>query len=220
MKGYLSFAAVFLGLLAAFNFGASAQVAADKIIPSVGLRADSQILRRAYEQLHPGLYRYNTKPEMDAAFDALDREFDHDLTLQQAYLAISVFVNKIKCGHTYANFFNQPKSTVEALFKGRTRLPFHFRWIGKRMIVTKNFSADVSLIRGTEVVSVNGAPAGKILETLMSIARADGGNDAKRVAYLEVAGVDRWEAFGHLLPDVLSAKGIEIRPRGKNARKL
>ena len=37
----------------------------------LNLRVDS-MLRRAYTMLHPGLYRYNTQVEIDAAFNALE----------------------------------------------------------------------------------------------------------------------------------------------------
>lgn len=198
--GSRSLACLILFTACCFGVLAQATAAADQLIQSNGLKADLKILRSAYERLHPGLYRYNTKAQMDAAFDSLDREFGRDLTLQQAYLAFSVFVNKIKCGHTYANFFNQPKTTAETLFKGKTRLPFHFRWIGKQMVVVRSFSADPTLVRGTEIQKINGVPTAKILDTLMAIARADGSNDAKRIAYLEVAGIDRWEAFDIYFP--------------------
>ena len=39
-----------------------------------------------------------------------------------------------------------------------------------------------------------------ILKRLMTVAQADGGNDAKRVAYLEVQGTDRYEAFDVYFP--------------------
>ena len=92
-------------------------------ISSADLLADAAILRSAFEQLHPGLYRYNTRAQMDDRFFALNTLFAHDLTLEQTYLALSTFTAGIRCGHTYANFFNQPKSVVAALFQGQSRLP-------------------------------------------------------------------------------------------------
>lgn len=198
-------------------------VTADKMISSADLRSDLAILRRAYEQLHPGLYRYNSKAQMDANFAELDRQFSRDLALRDAYLAISIFLAKVKCGHTYANFYNQPKSTAEALFKGKNRVPFYFRWLDGRMIVTRSFGADASIKPGAEIVSINGVPAKNILQKLMTIARADGSNDAKRVAYLEVNGNDRWEAFDIYFPMFFPSKSdqmeIVIRPFG-SAKKL
>ena len=48
---------------------------------------------------------------------------------------------------------------------------------------------------GIEIVSVNGRPAAEILDALIVYARADGHNDAKRKALLEVQGFDRIEYF-------------------------
>lgn len=64
---------------------------ASTLIPARDLQADFVILKRAYEELHPGLYRYNSKGQMEADLKALAAELNHDLTLQQAYLAFSIF---------------------------------------------------------------------------------------------------------------------------------
>ena len=45
------------------------------LIPAADLQADAAILRQAYETLHPGLYRYRSKAEVDAAFARLGRIF-------------------------------------------------------------------------------------------------------------------------------------------------
>jgi hypothetical protein len=105
-------------------------------LKAADLLKDVAILREAYEQLHPGLYRYNSKVEMDKQFAALQNSLSHDQSPQEAYLAFSIFAAQVKCGHTYANFFNQPKPVVAALFKGQTRVPFYFRWMDKTMVVT------------------------------------------------------------------------------------
>ena len=170
-----------------------ATVASTKI-RSADLQADVAILRRAYETLHPGLYRYNTPVQIDAAFRALEVEFQQDRRLAEAYLAFSVLAAKVKCGHTYANFFNQSSAVQAALFQG-PRIPFYFRWLGDRMIVTRSFANDPRIRAGTEVLTLNGVPVAEILARLMTVARADGNNDAKRVAYLQVDGTSRYEAF-------------------------
>jgi len=90
-------------------------------IKSADLQVDAKVLRRAFEQLHPGLYRYNTKTEMDAKFEALQRDLSHDQSQQDAYVAFSVFAAQVKCGHTYPNFFNQEKTIAAALFQGHNR---------------------------------------------------------------------------------------------------
>jgi C-terminal processing protease CtpA/Prc len=172
---------------------------AETRLPAKDLQADVAILRRAYETLHPGLYRYNTPEQMDKAFRDLEAEFQQDRTLTEAYLAFSVFAAKVKCGHTYPNFYNQTDAIQNALFKAG-RVPFYFRWLGDRMIVTKSFATDPRLRAGAEVLEINGTSAATILKRLMTVARADGSNDAKRVSYLEVQGMDRYEAFDIYFP--------------------
>jgi hypothetical protein len=162
---------------------------------SADLGQDIDILEAAYSQLHPGLYRYATPTLMRARFAGLRRIFAEGRPLAQNYLALSRMLATIRCGHTYANFYNQSHAVSAALFDGGGRLPFHFRWIGERMIVTRNQSADPRLVAGSEIVSIDGAASHAILHTLLAYARADGGNDAKRRALLEVSGFDRYESF-------------------------
>ena len=187
------------GQTPATSIAATSVVRADSRLPAKDLRADAALLRRAYEALHPGLYRYNTPAQMDEAFRALEREFESDRTLAEAYLAFSVFAAKVKCGHTYPNFFNQSKDVDRALFRAG-RVPFHFRWLGSRMIVTRSFTDDPWIAAGTEVLTINGVAVADILARLMTVARADGHNDGKRVAYLEVQGTSRLEAFDVYFP--------------------
>jgi hypothetical protein len=169
-------------------------------LKAADLRSDATVLREAYEELHPGLYRYNTKAQMDAAFADLDRELDHDQTLQDAFLAFSEFAAKVRCGHTQANPFNQSKQAIQVLFKSTTRVPFYFVWVDRHMVTTQDFSESRAFARGTEIVSINGVPTQTILARLMTIARADGANDSKRVAQLAVTGDSEYETFDLFYP--------------------
>lgn len=178
----------------------SASAARSKIISSADLETDLAIVRKAYEELHPGLYRYNSKAEMDSKFAALQKEFRRDRTLAEAYVLFSRFAAQIRCGHTYPNFFNQKKSVAEALFQGQDRVPFYFRWLDDRMVVTEDLTPEHLFPRGTEVFSINGNATKHILKRLMTIARADGANDAKRKSYLGVTGDSEYEAFDIYFP--------------------
>ncbi len=184
----------------------------------IDLRGDIAILRDAYETLHPGLYRYNTPPQMSARFDALSREFARDQSRSEAYLALSRFLATIKCGHSYANFYNQSDTVSAELFEGNTRLPFQFLWLGGRIVVTSNQSDDPRLAPGAEVLSIDGRSSARILRQLMAYARADGANDFKRRALLSVAGFDRYESFDifHALvfPNASGIFALRVRPSG------
>lgn len=151
---------------------------------------DVAILRDAFTAMHPGLYRYATPAQVEARLIALDRVFQRTDDLGQRFLALNRFTATVKCGHTYGNFYNQKKAVAERLFAGRNRLPFRFRWIGARMVMTAG-----DLPRGAEILRIDGRPVRDILAALIPLVRADGGNDAKRRALLEVQGIDEYETF-------------------------
>lgn len=158
-----------------------------------GWAEDARILRQAYEAMHPGLYRYNTPAQMSVRFDRLERELGAATTQVQAFLALTRLTAAVRCGHSFPNPLNQPDATAAALFGGRNRLPFTFRWIDGEMVVTG--SADPRLTRGERVLDIDGISTARMLRTLIPLARADGGNDAKRIANMEVNGLDRFAAF-------------------------
>lgn len=161
---------------------------------------DLRVLRQAYEALHPGLYRYATPEQVDSAFQTREAEWREGASLDEAFVGLSRLLATLQCGHSYCNFFNQSEEIKAALFKGENRLPFEFRWLGERMIVKRALLADVALKPGDEILEINGEPAARILERLLPIARADGGNDFKRRAYLEVRGDSEYEAFDIFAP--------------------
>ncbi len=157
------------------------------------LRDDIEIVRRALA-LHPGLYRYATPGEFETRLAALRTAFAAAPSTEARYLLLSRFLATIRCGHSYCNFFNQPKALASGLFDRRTRLPFHFIWLDGKMTVTADPSG-LGAPPGAEVLTVNDVPAPALLTALMPYARADGHNDAKRAALLGVTGVETIETF-------------------------
>jgi hypothetical protein len=192
--------------LCAATLGSGPAVGADSstnlptVISALDLQADFAVFKRAYEELHPGLYRYNTKRELAAHFRTLQRALDHNQSRSDAYLAFATFLTRLQCGHSYPNFYNQTDEIARALFQQKNRLPFHFRWLDKRMIITRNLTANPQLERGTEVLTINGVRVKRVLERLMTVSRADGANDDKRRSNLEVRGEDQYEAFDIYYP--------------------
>lgn len=180
-----------------FLLGAGATALALTATASAAVRSawasDIAILRQAYMAMHPGLFRYLTPAQVDQGFAGLEAVWASSPSRQEAYLALSRFLSTIRCGHSYANFYNQSDVIVSALFSGKTRLPFHFRWLDGQMVITANGPQD--LPRGTIVQSIDGEPASDVLSSLLPYTRADGTNEARRVAQLEVRGIDNYETF-------------------------
>jgi hypothetical protein len=198
---------------------AAAADAPARRLRAADLQADAALLRQAYEALHPGLYRYNTPAQMEAHFARLRRDFGRDQTLAEAFIALSRLTAAVRCGHTYPNFYNQSRAVQQALFERRDKLPVHFRWIDGRMVVTRDLTPDGALPPGSEIVSIDGVRASDVLRTLLPYVRADGGNDDKRVALLQVQGQDKYETFdvyrALLYPQASDTFVLEVRRPGE-----
>ncbi len=194
---------------------------AESQIPGDLLLKDVDILERAYTAMHAGLYRYQSQAQSKAGFASLRMRLKNGTSLREAYLTFSEFAATIHCGHTYANFYNQETEVVRALFKGRNRVPFLFQWIGGRMVITRWVGELPSLPPGTEIQAINGISCKSIFSKLMKITRADGANDYKRRAYLNVEGNDKWEAFDIFLPLYYPsiANSVEVKFRRVSSTK-
>jgi C-terminal processing protease CtpA/Prc len=182
------------------------------------LAEDFAILKQAYRDLHPGLYRYNDEQAMEKHFQALEKALSRELSYAEAYLEISKFLGKIQCGHTYANFFNQ-SGLIQQIILGRPdKLPFAFRLIDRRMIVTKNASQATAFEPGVEILAVNGVPVPQILDSLLTVVKADGAADAKRLKDLEVTGYDYFESFDVYFPLFFPPIAGQFAVEGRNLR--
>lgn len=211
------------GLIAsAAAFAASPVLAAGSRVEPDALAADAGILEAAYSALHPGLYRYNSPRRMAGRFADLRKAWTRPRSQSQAFLDLARLTAGVRCGHSYPSPYNLPDATTAALFGGRDRLPFHFRWIDGRMVVLRDLTGEAGLARGAEVLALNGEPVGRLLKALMPLVRADGSNDGKRVRNLELRGENRWDALDLYLPilrpGLNETAGLTVRDPGGRVR--
>lgn len=167
------------------------------------LRGDIAILRQAWETMHPGLYRYSTPAQVADRFSGLEAAWSAPASFQDRLLALTRVTAAVRCGHTFPSPYNSADATVAQMYPGRALVPFRFRWIGGRMVVTHDDSAEQVFARGAAITAVNRTPTDALLAALIPLARADGGNDGKRVSLMEVRGDDGFETFDIHLPLVL-----------------
>jgi hypothetical protein len=170
---------------------------AQTILKAEDLQKDFAIARKSYEQMHPGLYKYQSKEVIDKAFEDCKTALNHDQSLAEAYLNFHKLTAQFRCGHAYPNFYNQTGFLKKELFEQKVCLPFQFQLIDDRMLITR--SADSTLSKGIEIKSINGFAVSTIIKTLLPIVRADGSNDAKRRKLLEVSG-QNFEYFDIFFP--------------------
>ena len=189
------------------------------MLERAAVERDVALLRTLFEALHPGLYRYLTPAELDRAEAALLAELGPRPTLASAYLAFSRFTARLRCGHTFLNPNNQSDEVQRALLDG-PRVPFAFRWLDGRPVVTRALVADLDLGPGDVVERIGEVDTAALLAELLPLARADGGNDAKRIDNLGLLADGSLEAFDILLgllhPTLASPYRLTVRkPDGR-----
>jgi hypothetical protein len=166
-------------------------VLAKKTLTTAQLKEDFEVFKKTLVNIHPGIYRYNTPESLEKDFAELASKLDQNLPEEQAFVLFSQFAEKIKCGHTYANPYNQDGLLRERIFGGKTYLPVYFRIIDGKIIVTENASSN-NLSKGSEITKINGIAVKEILQKLLTITKADGNSTlAHRLNSLELT---RFEA--------------------------
>jgi hypothetical protein len=174
---------------------------------------DVEVLRQAWTTIHPGLYRYITPEALEARLQALATDWRAPGDFRGRFLALTRVTAAVKCGHTYPSPYNGGEPVRSRLYPDRTLVPFAFRWLERQMVVTRDHSAEAAFPPGTVITAIDGVPTGALLEQLIPLARADGGNDAKRVSLMEMRGDDRFETFDIHLPLILPLRDRAVFDR-------
>ena len=137
-------------------------------------KADIALMRRALEMIHPGLYRYRTKAEINAAFTRLEAVANVPVTDLSLHKAVALMLAEIRCDHTKPEL-----SDALAVYRrdNPTHLPFRFVIVEGRMIVASSDGQPGSPQRGAEVLSVNSIAVPVLLTTLGKAVSYDGTTD-------------------------------------------
>lgn len=177
-------------------------VLAKRILTAAQTREDLEILKRVLTTIHPGIYRYQTVSSVGKIFADAEAKIKNSLSESEFFVVASQIVNQVYCGHTFANPYNQDIFLRERLVGGKIYLPFYFRIVDGKFILTENASNE-NLSKGSEITKINGIPAKRILETLLTITKGDGRNTPEnRIQSLELTRfeAERYAAFDWYFP--------------------
>ena len=177
-------------------------VLAKKSFSAAQLKEDFDVFKKTLIAIHPGIFRYNTPESLEKDFAALENKLKNPLSEAEVFLLFSQFTEKIKCGHTYANPYNQNTLVRERLFNGKNYLPYYFRIVGGKIIVTENASSN-DLSKGSEITKINGVAVKRIIEKLLTVTKADGNSTLEhRINSLELTRfeAERYTVFDWYFP--------------------
>jgi hypothetical protein len=159
--------------------------------------ADVALLRRGLETIHPGLYRYRTHAQIDAAFTRLESAASRPTTDIQLWRAIAVMLAEIHCDHTKPEV-----SAAVDRFRAihATQFPLRFTFIEGRMIVVSGDGQPGAPPRGAEIVAINGVPVPSAVSSLATAVAYDGLTDASILAKLSADGDLTGDDFNEYWP--------------------
>lgn len=156
-------------LLATLLASSAAAEMPNPMLTPAQVTGDIALLRRAMETIHPGLYRYVPKAEVDAAFARLERQAHSPIATLTLHREIARMVASIHCDHSKPEL---PEAIETWRQTNASHLPFRFRLIEGRMIVLSG-----GLPKGAEVTAINGRPVPQILTAVASLVAYDGDTD-------------------------------------------
>jgi C-terminal processing protease CtpA/Prc len=134
------------------------------------LKEDFQLLQRSLTEGHPALYRYTNKDRINQLFDSVYNLLSRPMTEKEFHRLTAAIVASIRCGHTQT----RPSLDYSKFVKHRKFfLPVQTAFLNGQLVVLNNLQ-DSSLLRGDEILSVNGKLVGEIAETLIPLIEADG----------------------------------------------
>ncbi|MEQ8768875.1 MAG: S41 family peptidase [Phycisphaerales bacterium] len=145
--------------------------------------ADVALMERVLTVLHPGYDRYTPRAEMDAAFDTLSDRVRGGTTDAEMFLEVSRVLERIRCDHTKAELPERLRAWRE---ENASHLPVRVHIFGGRLYAGTNRVK--GLDRGDEILSINGVPAGRLIEQTESLVSIDGWTEHARSAEAELSG--------------------------------
>jgi len=160
--------------------------ASGQAIPAKLLQNDFQIMRRALEEAHGGIYRYTSKADMDRTFDRAYRRVDHPMTDLEFWRLVAPVVAHIKCGHTSIWV---PRTLQTRLTTTIPLFPLVTRIFGDRLYIYEDLSSPGSSLEGAELLSINGTAVKKLLAESRTLVTGDGNTSAAKAYRIPRNGI-------------------------------
>jgi C-terminal processing protease CtpA/Prc len=151
-------------------------------LTSAEAQADFDLLRKALEEAHSGLYRYSTKAQMDRIFDEHRAKLNRTVNRREFLGVLNELIAQIKCGHTGTS----TDETYQAVVSNASAFPLQVKLEGQRLIVLANQTPDDSTIRpGMEIVEINGRKPAEITSRILRTLSADGDAETGKLGAIQ-----------------------------------
>jgi hypothetical protein len=134
--------------------------------PVDSLRKDFLIFRRSLEEVHPGLYDYTSKAQMDSLFDSIESNLNKTMTTNEFLMLLREVMVKISDSHTWCSWLFPQRITFMP--------PVMLAYDGRGIVVTGSTVTDWCKV-GERVAEVNGISSATLIERIKKSTSADEG---------------------------------------------
>ncbi|MET0463133.1 MAG: S41 family peptidase [Chitinophagaceae bacterium] len=142
------------------------------VFPVEQLLEDHKILMTALKELHPGIYRYQTKNEFDRQEQLLRMAITTPMTEEEYYRLVMPFIAGLKCGHTKWHRKDRPDDRFP--FRQEQLFPIKLFFKDNKAWVLRNYLGTDTLAAGTEITAINGKKIAEIIGLLKLFITMDG----------------------------------------------
>ncbi|MEO8025802.1 MAG: S41 family peptidase [Bryobacteraceae bacterium] len=145
-------------------------------ISAADLKDDLRILHAAFEEGHPGFYRYTPKADMDAVYARAESALAKPMDWLGFYRVVAPAVAAVKCGHTQPR---PPASAADFFNKELRVLPLEVKIIGGKLWAFRDHGF-AGKYAGREIESINGVTVSKLLPPILAVSNGDGNSGPVR----------------------------------------
>ncbi len=152
----------------------------EKLIPAEQLKEDVDFAYEKLQKLHPNLYWYISKKDLDYKFDSLKTTINKSLKPNDFYWKLAPVIAQIKEGHLrlYSRGKRLTKAEIKHLKTQKGLLSqFNFVLDEDRIFVIDNPEKVLNMNVGTEILSIKDIPAKELLEKYKPVNNSDGENE-------------------------------------------
>ena len=152
-----------------------------KIAPEK-LQKDVTYIHKKLTKLHPQLYYYISKKDLDYKFDSLKNTIQEPLTRKEFFFKISPIIASIRQGHASVNVPRKRLSKEKIKQINSTNLltpisDLEVEFYDRKLYIVKNNSADSTIQIGTEIISIDSVKPISVYDKYYNTFASDGFNN-------------------------------------------
>ncbi|MBC7628086.1 S41 family peptidase [Ferruginibacter sp.] len=140
---------------------------------------DFKIFKISMQEMHAGVYWFITPERLNMLYDSVYATLKDQEDVEQFYLKVRFCMAALHHGHDGVEWTNRHPGLnykMNAMPADRKHLPFIMEYLGDRLYILNNCSNNKKIIKGSEIVSINGKTIASLNKQMLQYIFANGRN--------------------------------------------